>query len=133
MANAREMSPRTCGKGLAMLPEFRWIDRRARRRRSSREHTATGVLEDRRLLATFNPLASAADGSPNSLRAAIIQADSNNQDDTINLQTGTYKLTLANVAGQENAGATGDLDLTDAGHKITIQGAGGARHRRRSE
>ena len=80
------------------------------------------ALEDRRLLATFNPLPSAIDGSPGSLRAAIIQANSDGQDNTINLQAGTYQLTIANSAGQENGAAQGDLDLTGTGHTITIEG-----------
>src|SRR5262249_3389564 len=83
-------------------------------------------LEDRRVPATFSPMASAADGTANSLRAAIIAANTNGQDNTINLQAGTYLLTLPNTTGQENAAATGDLDLTSGGHTITIQGAGTA-------
>jgi hypothetical protein len=76
------------------------------------------------LLATFYPLASAADGSPNSLRAAIIQANANGQNNTINLQPGLYKLTIPNLGVQENSAATGDLDLTAVGRTLTIQGAG---------
>src|SRR5437867_516006 len=82
------------------------------------------VLEPRDLLAIFNPLAGALDGSPGSLRAAIIAANSNHQNDTINLQSGNYALTIANVAGQENAAAQGDLDLTEANRSITFVGAG---------
>ena len=84
------------------------------------------LLEDRHMLATFNPLPTDPDGSPGSLRAAIIQADSNGQDNTINLAAGTYQLSIANSAGQENGSAQGDLDLTGAGHTITIRGAGAA-------
>ena len=84
------------------------------------------LLEDRHMLATFNPLPTDPDGSPGSLRAAIIQADSNGQDNTINLAAGTYELSIANSAGQENGSNQGDLDLTGAGHTITIQGAGAA-------
>ena len=79
-------------------------------------------LEDRRLLATFNPLPSAADGSPGSLRAAIIQADSNGQDNTIDLQAGAYLLTLANTAGEDNGAAQGDLDLTGADTRSPSRG-----------
>src|SRR5262249_23166165 len=82
------------------------------------------LLEDRRLLATFHPLASAPDGSPQSLRAAIIAANANGQDNTIILQAGNYKLTIPNSAGHENAAAQGDVNLTGANHTITIQGAG---------
>ena len=86
-------------------------------------------LEDRQLLAVFTPQANAADGSPKSLRAAIIQANSNGQDNTIELQAGVYQLTIANTIGQDNGAAQGDLDLTGAGHTITIQGAGSNRTR----
>jgi hypothetical protein len=82
------------------------------------------LLEDRRMLATFHPLASAPDGSPQSLRAAIIAANAIGQDNTIILQGGNYKLTIPNSAGHENAAAQGDLNLTGANHTITIQGAG---------
>jgi hypothetical protein len=81
-------------------------------------------LEDRRVPATFAPLTSAADGAANSLRAAIIQANSNGQDNTIMLQAGVYQLSLPNTNGQENGAAQGDLDLTGANHTLTIQGAG---------
>src|SRR5689334_14871376 len=74
------------------------------------------LLEQRALLSVFNPLAATPDGAPGSLRAAIIAANSNHQNDTINLQAGTYNLAIANVSGQENAAAQGDLDLTDANH-----------------
>ena len=58
------------------------------------------------------------------LARAIIAANANGQDNTINLQAGTYQLTLANNGGPEDAAATGDLDLTSAGHTITIVGQG---------
>jgi hypothetical protein len=82
------------------------------------------ALEDRRVPAVINPLPSTPDGAPGSLRADIIAANSNGQDNTIILQQGHYLLTLPNTAGQENAAATGDLDLTSGGHTITIQGVG---------
>jgi hypothetical protein len=85
---------------------------------------APEMLESRCLLATFHPLASAPDGSPQSLRAAIIAANANGQYNTIVLQAGTYKLTIPNTAGHESSAAQGDLNLTDANHTITIQGAG---------
>jgi hypothetical protein len=62
-------------------------------------------LEQRTLLASFTPLVAAADGAVNSLRAAIVASNGNGQNDTITLQTGTYNLTLANTAGQENNAA----------------------------
>lgn len=96
-----------------------------RRRNSLRANVRLEELEGRLVMAAFFPLQSAADGAAGSLRDAIIQANSNGQDDVITLADGTYKLTLANPGGQENAAKTGDLDLTESGHSITIQGNGG--------
>ena len=93
-------------------------------RRPRRSTPSLESLEDRTMLATFSPLASAADGSGHSLRAAIIQADSNGQDNTINLQSGFYHLSIPNPVGQNLGASAGDLDLAGAGHTITIQGAG---------
>ena len=56
-----------------------------------------------------------------SLREAIIEANSNGEADTINLPAGTYTLSLA--GRNENAGATGDLDILADG-TLTIVGAG---------
>jgi hypothetical protein len=103
------------------LSRWRWGKPHAKPRRVPLRLEA---LEDRRVPAVFNPLPSAPDGAPGSLRADIIAANSNGQDNTIILQQGHYLLTLPNTAGQENAAATGDLDLTAVGHTITIQGAG---------
>src|SRR4029078_3898747 len=61
-----------------------------------------------------------------SLRGAIIAANADLSADpvVINLQAGTtYNLTLAN-ATQENAAATGDLDITTTLHSVTIAGGG---------
>jgi hypothetical protein len=61
-----------------------------------------------------------------SLRGAIINANSDPGVDpiVINLQPATtYSLTLAN-ATQENAAATGDLDITTTLHSVTILGGG---------
>jgi hypothetical protein len=93
-------------------------------RSRSRARLGIEALEDRRVPAVFNPLPTAADGAASSLRAAVIAANTNGQDNSINLQTGTYMLTIANTSGQENAAAQGDLDLTGAGHTVVIQGAG---------
>jgi hypothetical protein len=60
------------------------------------------------------------------LRGAIIaaNADINTDPVVINLQPSTtYNLTLAN-ATQENAAATGDLDITTILHTVTITGGG---------
>ena len=72
--------------------------------------------------------ASACTGAANdcSLRGAIIAANANLSADpvVINLQSGTtYNLTLTN-ATQENAAATGDLDITTTLHSVTIVGGG---------
>ena len=61
-----------------------------------------------------------------SLRGAIIAANANVSADPviINLQPATtYSLTLTN-ATQENAAATGDLDITTSLHTVTIVGGG---------
>jgi hypothetical protein len=57
------------------------------------------LLEDRPLLATFNVAADVADGATASLRQAISIANSNHEDDIIQLAAGRYDLTLA--AGPE--------------------------------
>ena len=58
-------------------------------------------------------------GSQCTLRAAIQQANASSGPDTITVPAGTYNLT---IAGQnENAAATGDLDVRDG---PTITGAG---------
>jgi hypothetical protein len=40
------------------------------------------------------------------------------------LQAGTYTLTIKNTDGQDNRAAEGDLDITDSGHTLIIQGKG---------
>jgi hypothetical protein len=72
--------------------------------------------------------ATACTAAPNdcSLRGAIIAAntDVTASPVTINLQPATtYNLTLTN-ATQENAAATGDLDITTSLHTVTIAGGG---------
>src|SRR5215213_4984571 len=72
--------------------------------------------------------ATACTAAPNdcSLRGAIIAANADPGADPviINLQPATtYNLTLAN-ATQENAAATGDLDITTSLHTVTIAGGG---------
>lgn len=72
--------------------------------------------------------ATACTAAPNdcSLRGAIIAAnnDAGVMPLTINLQPATsYNLTLTNAA-QENAAATGDLDIVAANHEVTINGGG---------
>jgi hypothetical protein len=114
---------------------FRFIARNSRRQKRlaagqslhRRSKLLLEMLEARQMLALFNPLESAADGAANSLRAAIIAANSNGQDDVIQLTSGRYELTVANSAGQENAAAQGDLDILSdysAGQTLTIVGRG---------
>jgi hypothetical protein len=75
------------------------------------------------LPALFAPLPGTPDGNPGSLRADIIAANTNGQDNVIQLQAGLYKLTIPNVGQMhENGAATGDLGMTSAGHSLTIQG-----------
>lgn len=54
-----------------------------------------------------------------SLREAIIDANTNLENDTITLGTGTYVMTITGT--NEDAAATGDLDITDV---LTITGDG---------
>jgi hypothetical protein len=75
-----------------------------------------------------NAAASACTGAANdcSLRGAIIKANADLTANSfvISLQASTtYNLTLAN-ATQENAAATGDLDITTTLHSVTIAGGG---------
>ncbi|MBV8359677.1 MAG: hypothetical protein JO189_17330, partial [Deltaproteobacteria bacterium] len=79
-----------------------------------------------RAACSFNPAPDpTADGAANSLRHAIQGANASGQDCTIQLQAGTYTLTIPNPAsGQDNTAAYGDLDITDRGHTVTIQGKG---------
>src|SRR5262249_23629035 len=72
--------------------------------------------------------ATACTAAPNdcSLRGAILaaNADPSPSPAIINLQPATtYNLTLIN-ATQENAAATGDLDITTTAHTVTIVGGG---------
>lgn len=72
---------------------------------------------------TVTKTTDSADGACNadcSLREAIIAANAAAGADTINVPPGTYLLTL-NMAGQEDASAEGDLDITD---DVTLTGAG---------
>src|SRR5690348_16925870 len=90
-----------------------------------RVRPAVDALEGRLVPAVFNPSPSVTDNNPNSLRDAVIEANSNGGDNTINLAAGSYLLTLQNgPGGQDNSASSGDLDLTTAGHTYIIQGAG---------
>ena len=86
------------------------------------------MLERRWVPATLTPT-TFADGGPGSgsLRDAVLQlnADTGTDDDIIQLEAGTYTLTIPNVGGRhETAGLTGDLNLTQTSHRWIIQGAG---------
>src|SRR5438046_171489 len=67
---------------------------------------------------TFSDVINAGDGVL-SLREAVIAANANPGPDTIVLFAGTYTLTI--VGANEDAAATGDLDISD---DVTIMGAG---------
>ncbi len=76
---------------------------------------------------SFNPAPDPTiDGAPNSLRSAIQTANASGQDCLITLGTGAYTLTIKNTHGHENSAAEGDLDISDSGHTVTIQGQGAA-------
>ena len=59
-----------------------------------------------------------------SLRHAIQMANASGQDCLIQLQAGTYTLTITNTSGQDNTAAQGDLDITDSGHTRDGPGQG---------
>jgi hypothetical protein len=85
-------------------------------------------LENRSLPTTLTP-ATFADGGlgSGSLRDAVLQfnVDTATDDDIIQLEAGTYTVTIQNVGGRhETAGLTGDLNLTQTSHRWIIQGAG---------
>src|SRR5262249_37574576 len=86
--------------------------RKVRRRRCQ---LLLEALEDRTVPATFTPTTFADGTGVGTLRNAVLQANSNGQDNTIILSTGTY--TLLPSAG-------GELALTGANHTLTIEGAG---------
>jgi len=76
---------------------------------------------------SFNPTPDpTVDGSPTSLRHAIQMVNASGQDCLITLKAGTYTLTIKNTNGHEDAAAQGDLNITDSGHTVTIQGQGAA-------
>ena len=86
------------------------------------------LLENRWVPTTITPTTFADGGlGSGSLRDAILQfnADTGTDDDIIQLEAGTYSLTIQNVGGHhETAGLTGDLNLTQTSHRWIIQGAG---------
>jgi CSLREA domain-containing protein len=73
------------------------------------------------LAAVFNINSGDVNGA-NGLKAAIVAARANHEDDTINLAAGAY---LLSVVDNSSAGATGLPAITsDSGHTITINGNG---------
>ncbi len=83
-------------------------------------------LERRQMLATLT-VTTFADGTEIddelTLREAISIANSNNEDDVIVLDSGTYDLKIIELDEDNNRG--GDLDIKpDGGHSLTITGAG---------
>jgi len=98
------------------------------RRRRPREVVCVEPLESRALLASFTvaPNAIFADGQEGSLRAAIMIANTNGEDDLITLQPGKYFLNLTQrrdpANDPENEGLTGDLDFIESGKRLIIQG-----------
>src|SRR5262245_51548314 len=100
------------------------------RRRTVRSHPHLETLESRVVLSTFRVnttldtvavnLRTGKDATGHvSLRSAIMAADARGGPSTINLRSGTYRLTIDTIS--KDSAAIGDLDLTG---KITIKGAG---------
>ena len=86
------------------------------------------LLETRWVPTTITPTTFDDGGAGSgSLRDAVLQfnGDTGTDDDIIQLEAGTYRLTIQNVGGHhETAGFTGDLNLTQTSHRWIIQGAG---------
>ena len=61
------------------------------------------------------------DSGEGSLRAAIAIANSNDQNDEIRLNAGTYSLS---EAGTDDSNLKGDLDVTEQGRRLVIRGVG---------
>src|SRR6516164_2930859 len=101
---------------------------RQRRNKAAWFRPAIEFLERRCVPTTLTPTTCLDGGlGSGSLRDAVLQfnADTGTDDDTIQLEAGTYALTIPNVGGRhETAGLTGDLNLTQTSHRWIIQGAG---------
>ncbi len=102
----------------------------APRKRTRRASALGETLEDRTVPAVFNPVivpdTALLAGANFSLREAVIAANASNANDTINLKAGVYQLggTEALNTRLEDAALSGDLDLTDDFHTLTIVGKG---------
>lgn len=100
------------------------------RTQNVRSHLQLEMLEPRRVLATFHVSADVADGEPGSLRAAIIEANQNGEDDTIEMASGDYLLTIRRIDERTTRSdyptvlnpVGGDLDLTEVGTEVVIRG-----------
>jgi hypothetical protein len=100
---------------------------RIRKTSRRRERPCLEALEDRITPTIFTPTTFLDDGSANSLRSVITQANNDfgigSPIDTIQLAAGTYTLTIANSSGKhERANAQGDLDIGSHIHGLVIQG-----------
>jgi hypothetical protein len=85
------------------------------------------LLEDRCVPSTITPTTFADGGlGSGSLRDAVLQfnADAGTEDDIIQLEAGTYTLTIKNTSYHTSGGLDGDLYLTQTSHRWIIQGAG---------
>jgi hypothetical protein len=100
----------------------------SRRRTTALLRPFVEVLEGRWVPTTLTPTTFLDGGlGSGSLRDAVLQlnADTGTDDDIIQLEAGTYALTIQNVSGRhETAGLTGDLNLTQTSHRWIIEGAG---------
>src|SRR5262249_12033349 len=85
-------------------------------------------LEGRCVPTTITPTTFADGGlGSGSLRDAVLQfnADTGTDDDIIQLEAGTYPLTIGNPGGRhETAGLEGDLNITNTAHRLLVRGAG---------
>jgi hypothetical protein len=106
--------------------------RRQHRKKEASFHPYVEILERRWVPATITPTTFADGGlGSGSLRDAVLQfnADTGTDDDSIQLQAGTFALTIRNVGSRhETAGLTGDLNLTQTSHRWFIRGAGPEHH-----
>src|SRR5262249_859968 len=114
---------------LAKMGCFASVSQSGSRRPKQRYRTRLLLepLEDRCVPTTITPTTFADMMGSGSLRDAVLQfnADTGTDDDTIQLDAGTYSLTIQNVGGHhETAGLTGDLNLTQTSHHWIIQGTG---------
>lgn len=86
------------------------------------------VLEDRITPNTYTPTVFtdgvSSGGTVNTLRDAVLAAnkDGGTDTDVIQLQAGTYTLSIGNTSGHETAGKEGDLNITNPRHSLIIQG-----------